>query len=374
MEVKEYGIVTEEALAKLRSKIGKEMKINYAPYVTEINKDAIKTWAEGIGDLNPLWTDKEYAEKTKWGGLIAPPTILYATDRLSIGYRGGLPGVHSFFAGSNWDFRLPIKVGSKIDVKIVFKDIIEHKSKFGGRSFQEISTVTFTNEKNEVVATADSWGMRIERKAAQEKDKYKKEKVEPKVYTKEEIQEIMSLYEREYIRGADKLYWEDVEIGQEVPSIIRGPYTLTCVVAFEQAWGGIFVRAHGHWYKWLKKHPAGGLFNELGIPEPPEAVHYDKSIANKAGIPDCYDYGPERIAWIGSMLTNWIGDDGFLKKLNVQVRRHNMLGDLTTCKGKVINKSILNNEHQVECEVNCVNQDGYVTAKGTVVVILPSKG
>jgi len=38
--------------------------------------DAIRHFAMGLGDDNPLWHDRDYAASTKWGGLIAPPTFL----------------------------------------------------------------------------------------------------------------------------------------------------------------------------------------------------------------------------------------------------------------------------------------------------------
>jgi acyl dehydratase len=39
----------------------------------------IRHFADGLGDTNPLWTDEEYAKRTKWGGIIAPPCFLYST-------------------------------------------------------------------------------------------------------------------------------------------------------------------------------------------------------------------------------------------------------------------------------------------------------
>ena len=81
--------------------------------------------------------------------------------------------------------------------------------------------------------------------------------------------------------------------------------------------------------------PQAGILNDFGVPEPPEAVHWDNELARRVGVPAAYDYGPERIAWIGTLLTNWIGDAGFLERLHVQVRNHNIIGDLTTCQAKV---------------------------------------
>jgi hypothetical protein len=56
------------------------------------------------------------------------------------------------------------------------------------------------------------------------------------------------------------------------------------------------------------------------------------------GVPGAYDYGPERVSWLGHLVTNWMGDAGVLRRLNVQVQRHNLIGDTTWCRGEVTGK------------------------------------
>lgn len=85
-----------------------------------------------------------------------------------------------------------------------------------------------------------------------------------------------------------------------------------------------------------------------------------------------YDYGPERISWLAHLLTNWMGDAGFLRQLNVQVRRFNMVGDLTTCHGLVTGKA-RGSQALVHCDVWAENQRGERTAFGTATVELPSR-
>ena len=86
----------DAAVAQLRCRLGQEVT-GPPPYLTEATRDAIRHWAEALSDDNPLWLDADYARPTRWGTIIAPPTMLYAFDRLSIGYRGGLPGVHACY-------------------------------------------------------------------------------------------------------------------------------------------------------------------------------------------------------------------------------------------------------------------------------------
>jgi len=153
------------AVAQLRCRLGQEVT-GPPPYLTEATRDAIRHWAEALGDDNPLWRDAEYARTTRWGTIIAPPTMLYAFDRLSIGYRGGLPGVHAMFGGTNWTFYHPTRLGDRVSVKVIFKDIIERPSTFAGRAWQQISAITFTNQDGLLLAEAEAWGMRTERAAA----------------------------------------------------------------------------------------------------------------------------------------------------------------------------------------------------------------
>ena len=68
-----------------------------------------------------------------------------------------------------------------------------------------------------------------------------------------------------------------------------------------------------------------------------------------------------------------MGDDGFLKKMYVELRRFNVEGDTTWCKGKITGKREEAGEKLVEMDVWGENQRGEVTMKGTATVGLPSE-
>src|SRR3546814_2478409 len=87
------------------------------------------------------------------------------------------------------------------------------------------------------------------------------------------------------------------------------------------------------------------------IPEPPEAVHWDTQLARSVGVPQAYDYGPERISWLATMLTNWIGDAGDLSELYSEMRRFNMIGDMTFGHAKVTGKTDAGPKGQVRLDV-----------------------
>ena len=72
-------------------------------------------------------------------------------------------------------------------------------------------------------------------------------------------------------------------------------------------------------------------------------------------------------------MTNWCGDAGFVRRLNVSVRRPNIFGDVSWCRAKVVDKRIEDGTHLVELDIWVENQLGEVTAKGNAVAELPSR-
>ncbi len=166
-----YGRITEEELKSLGTRIGKKFR-DKMPWITLVSRDAIRHWACGIGDDNPLWLDEEYTGKTRYGGIIAPPTILYACDRVASGYVGGLPGVHAMYSGTNWKWFKVIRENDRFEAVSMLKDLVEKESKFAGRAIQQIYETTFINQNGEIVAEAESWCFRTERDTAAGRGKY----------------------------------------------------------------------------------------------------------------------------------------------------------------------------------------------------------
>src|SRR5262249_44883382 len=214
---------------------------------------------------------------------------------------------------------------------------------------------------------ADSWCFRTERDAARERAKYAP--AEPPSYTAEQVDEIARAYHGERVRGRARRRAADVHVGEPLPAIVKGPLTVTSVIAFIQGWGSLYIRAHGGAFELFERHPALGIPNAFGVPEPPERVHWDETLARAVGVPGAYDYGPERVAWLGHLVTNWMGDAAFLRRLNVQVVRHNLIGDTTWCRGEVTAKT---DDGVATLALRAENQRGETTAAGTAEVVLPT--
>ncbi len=353
-----FPVITPPALAELRARIGRPVP-RPEPYIEVATRDAVRHWAAGIGDRNPFWLRAG----------VAPPTILFAMDRIVSGYVGGLPGVHAMYGGTDFRWDRPIRIGDRIVGDSVLLDLVEKSSRFAKRAIQQIYRTTFSNQRDEVVCVADSWCFRTERDTARERAKYGP--AESTSYTPAQIEEIARAYGAEQIRGATPRRAGDVQIGDALPAVVKGPLTVTSVIAFIQGWGSLYIRAHGAAFDLFERHPALGIPNAFGVPEPPERVHWDEGLARAVGVPGAYDYGPERVAWLGHLVTNWMGDDAFLRRLNVQVQRHNLIGDTTWCRARVTGKD---EDGVVTLALVAENQRGETTAAGTADVVLTRAG
>jgi len=140
-----------------------------------------------------------------------------------------------------------------------------------------------------------------------------------------------------------KLFYEDVQIGTEIPALVKRPTTTQLV-------------------KW-----AGATLD-------PARIHYDKDHAQKVELPGQIVHGLLKCQWLIQMLTNWIGDDGIIKSIKCKYLGMDLPGDTIECAGKVIGKSTQDGKDAIECEIWLGNQRQAKTTIGSAVVELPSKG
>jgi acyl dehydratase len=370
-----FSLITEKSVAELRQLIDVPIEDSLEPWCYEATRDNIRHWAHGIGDDNPLWCDPAYASKTRYGRIVAPPSFIFPLNRSFSGYVGGLPGVHAMFAGIDVTWHKPMQHDDRFTTKAWLKDLVEHQTRFAGRSIQQIYRAEFYNQRDELVAEGDSWCFRTERDTARERGtKYTEVRQKaPVSYSRDDLAKIFAIYENEEIRGASPRYIEEVSVGDSLPKIVKGPMTVTGFIAFAQGWGGLYIRANKLAWKQLQKHPGLGIPNKFGIPDVPERVHWEDDLATLVGTPAAYDYGPERCSWMSHQLTNWMGDDGFLRRQSVEIRRHNPVGDTLYIDGEVTRLFDEHGAHYAEVTQTAVNQDGELSVRAKGSVQLPSR-
>lgn len=365
-----HAKITPEGIAALRSKIGTPLRSRNS-YNTSSAYDSVKHYCYGVGDDNPLWIDRAYGPKSVMGANVAPPPFLYS---IGIGVvQMGLPGVHGFHGGSDWTFYKPILQNQEILLHVWLNDVQERNSRMGGKSVVNFFSSIYYTPDNDVLAYQNSWTYRIDRSASRDKGK-EASTFEPQTWTDEELKKIEAAYDAEKVRSSTPRYWEDVQEGEALDPIVKGPLCLSDMIAF---YAGLMVAptpAHGIAYKDYKEHPKWWFRNpENGGLEPMVRVHENRAAATSAGVPAPYDVGIQRASWLMNLVTNWMGDHAFLVKDHVEFRAFNYFGDVQFCTGKVTRKWIENGEHLVELEVRADNQRGKLTSPGTAVVALPSR-
>ena len=361
--------ITPEGVEQLRSRIGLDLRVKQ--FNTEANQWNIRRFVETIGDDNPLWTAPTYARETRYGCTIAPPTFLYSILSPSGALAGGLPGVHSFYGGNDWQFFKPIRVGTKISASAKLVDVTEKQSEYGGRSVVVTVDVSYKDQSDLLLATAKGWSIRVEREAGVQQGKYAG--LPPiRKYTSEEINAIEEACLSEGYCGATVRYWDNTNVGDELTPLVKGPLTFEDMERFIGAISDAIN--YGSVVQQLRRHPAF-FFRDPNTNawEPVSTVNLYDYPAQAVGIPRFYDRGEQRISWLGHVLTSWMGDDGFLERLHVKLMLPNLRGDTQWCKGKVAKKYTEGEHPLVDCDIWCENQDGKQTAVGTATIRLCSK-
>ena len=368
--------LTDEWVTPWQDRIGLDLRVNNA-FNQNASFEAIRNFANGVGDSNPLYRDEEYAGKTLYGGLIASPA--WVASVFPHWVLQGLPGIHADHSASDWEFLRPIYINDRITPKCKFVGFDTRTSKFAGKTIFEYQRFEYWNQRDELISRGHNLLVRYERQTAKGKTaegtgKYDHIEV-PHPWTHEEQEKVDEDCLAEEVRGARTRYWEDVNVGDELQPVVKGVFGLTDMIAYCVGAAPVQLAAHGVQLKNYKKHPAWGFRDPgLGSWEPVYGVHYLVSAAKGVGAMYAYDVGVQRHCWMVNLLTNWMGDEGWLKACNAQYRQFVYLSDAVWFRGKVTKKyEDENGEYCVDIEAHGINQrdDDTIPALGTV--ILPSR-
>ena len=153
---------------------------------------------------------------------------------------------------------------------------------------------------------------------------------------------------------AKQLFYDAISVGQSLPVLVKHPTTRQLVM---------FAGAAEEFYE----------------------AHYDKDFAISQGLPGVMVHGMLMTSFLGQLVTDWMGDEGTLKKFSCQYRAIDWPRQMKTqpdpedgetwlVKGKVTKKYQEGNEHLVDCEIWVQNGKGEITTPGKATVALPSRG
>ena len=354
------------SLTEARSLVGTLMRRER--HWNQAARSAILRWTRGLGDRNPLFLDEDYARHNGPGFSVAPPCWLYGVDNTFIATK--LPDLHAVYAGTEWEFYKWVRQGDNIRARARLLGVEEKSGRFCGPMVLQTGEVSYFNGQNEPVARAVSRVLRTNRQEAVNRGKYLDWSKYP--YTADELQKVEDGYDSEEIRGSTPRYYEDVVAGEALTAVVRGPLTSEDILQFVGSTSP--VKGFARFVEYRQRHPSAAFADPAtGMADSWEASVIDDKVARMFGFPFAHDCGIDRISWVGNLLTNWMSDQGFLKKLGVKLLLPNIYGDVTWCRGKVSGKRQEGGESLVDLEVWCESQRGAVTAEGTATVSLPSR-
>ena len=137
-----------------------------------------------------------------------------------------------------------------------------------------------------------------------------------------------------------KVYADDVNVGDELPVLVKGPIQQIQLTRYAGA---------------------SGDFNP---------IHQDDEFAKAAGMGGVFGHGMLTMGFVAQCVTDWAGA-GTVKKLGVRFAGLVRLKDVITCKGRVLAKSSKNGTHLVEVELWAENQKAEKVVTGKATVALP---
>jgi len=367
------GKFTDQMLSDMTALIGTKLRTEACINNEYATRLAILRFCEGIGDDNPLWTDQAYAAAGPYGTLIAPPGFIFAClGSVQVGW----PGLGGFHAETKMEFHQPIHVGDKIDAQVTFDgfDGPVSDSKFGGRRIKDYLRQEYRNQDGELMTTFICSRMRFERTEMQKRASSRAIEV-PHPWSEEELTKIEAQILAEKPRGSEPRYWEDVQVGDQIDVIAKGPLGLTDFIAFIAAGAAPIPRvsAHSVALKRYHKHPKWAFRDpRTHALEPVYSVHYNDYAAKLQGAQIAYDVGIQRTCWQIHSLTNWMGDSGKLLSLTGQYRAHVYLGDVVWLGGTVDSKEVdADGRHIVKLTTWARNQRDQAVMPGSAVIELP---
>jgi hypothetical protein len=287
-----------------------------------------------------------------------------------------LRGVHAFYSGSFREWWNPLLPNTRVTRRNALVGVLDKKSDFAGRAVHEWSAEVFSAAGGPVLSGQYRLMIRTEREKATERKK--NDQVEIRSYSDKELEAIDETYAGEEARrrGSEPRWWEDVAEGDEIGPLVKGPLRVTDMVVWHTGMGmGIYgVKALRLGYYQRRRIPRFFKRDSLNIPDVQQRVHWDPDWARQAGNPAIYDYGRMRETWLIHLCTDWMGDDGWLWKLDCQFRKFNYVGDTHWMGGRVTRHYLAEGDRPaVDLEVWGTNQRGETTVPGHATILLPSR-
>ena len=361
-----------------------------------LHNNDFRRWAQAMHYPNLLHYDTDYAAESRFGKLVAPLSFTVSTDD---GHGAGpacvglIPDSHLIFGGDEWWFYGPrIFAGDMITNEKIPFDYAVKETKFAGPTCFQRGDNFYRNQNGELIGKQRSTAIRYRKDLALEMQSITASTEDPE-WTDEQLKEL-EVQKFEYVQmmhdlGHDKRYWEDVQIGDRLPTRVFGPHSVASLATEWRAylftiWGGthrpgIDMAALGFTEE-MAGHENDPVMERIN-PELTDGAYFGPSRghlfprwARFIGMPRAYGYGASMGAWVIDYLAGWAGEWGELLHVNAAYRGPAFTGDATFMTADVIDKTV-DEEGRAIVQVNCkmASQDGTTLATAKAEIQLPTR-
>ncbi len=362
----------------------------------DLHNNDFRRWAQAMHYPNLLHYDQDYAAVGRFGRLVAPQSFTIAAAEghgACPASAGRIPDSHLIFGGDEWWFygeRL-FSGDRVVHEKIPF-DYVVKETKFAGPTCFQRGDNNYYKQDGTLFARQRSTSIRYRPDLAVEMGAL--DQTEDPPWTDEELADIEQR-KLEYIYmmhelGHGRRYWDEVNIGDELPVRVIGPHS---VASFATEWRAYLMNLWGSAYRNQDCDPvklgyvgpmAGWEMDpveELVNPENtdgayigPSRGHLFTRWAQYIGMPRPYGYGASMGAWILDYLAGWAGEWGTVVHSNAQYRGPAFSGDITIQTGEVVDRMTDDKGRSlVQIKSRMANQDGVTMATALSEVELPTK-
>ena len=363
-----------------------------------LHNNDFRRWVQAMHYPNLLHYDHDFAKEGRYGRLVAPQSFAVSCDDghgAGPACQGRIPDSHLLFGGDEWWFYGPrIFGGDMITNEKVPYDYVVKETGFAGPTCFQRGDNNYYNQDGDFIAKQRSTAIRYNAAAALEMGGAPSEDAmaEPE-WTDEELAELEDK-KYEYIKmmhdlGHGKRYWDDCNVGDELPVRIIGPHSIASLTTEWRAylftiWGsthrpGIDFEALG-----FTKEMAGyenDPVMERDNPEWTDGAYFGPSrghlfprYARMIGMPRAYGYGASMGAWVLDYLAGWAGEWGMVVHCNTSYRGPALSGDATFMTASIVDKMTdEGGRNLVQVEVKMKTQTGTTMATAKAEVELPTR-
>jgi acyl dehydratase len=102
------------------------------PTLVEIEKGAVRRYAESVGDFNPMYFDAEYAKAAGYPSIVVPPSMVFhLTTGVELKDLLGVSARSLLLAESSLEFERSLYAGDRLLITVRLVDIAERSGPTG---------------------------------------------------------------------------------------------------------------------------------------------------------------------------------------------------------------------------------------------------